>query len=80
MAVEEAGAAAEEEGEEGEAEMGDRNEITYICGRVWLNDEPKKREDQIAQMSRERSAKSRAGAGEGEEAEKSQPAKSHQAS
>lgn len=71
--VDETGAAAEEEGEDGEAEQGERNELTYICGRVWLNDEPKKREDKIAQMSRERSQKSLAGE---EEEEGSKPAAS----
>jgi hypothetical protein len=38
--VEEAGAAGEDDEAE-EAEVAERNELTYICGRVWLNDIPK---------------------------------------
>lgn len=55
--VEEAGAAADDEEAE-EAEVAERNELTYICGRVWLNDIPKTQEAKAQKMKSERSYKS----------------------
>jgi hypothetical protein len=42
--VEEAAAGGDDDGEGEDADASERNELTYICGRVWLNDEPKTRE------------------------------------
>jgi hypothetical protein len=55
--VEETGAAEDaEEGEDAAAEA--RNELTYICGRVWLNDEPKTDADKAKKLIHEKSQKS----------------------
>lgn len=56
----------EVEEEEGAVEPEDRNELTYICGRVWLNQEPKTMAEKVVKMKQERSQASIAPA-EGDE-------------
>lgn len=63
--VEDTGAAdGEDEGEDVAQEA--RNELTYICGRIWLNDEPKTQADKAKKLKQEKSQKSLA-EGDGEE-------------
>ena len=61
--VEETGA-VDGEAEEEEADQAERNELTYICGRVWLNDEPKTQDEKVKKMKQEKSQKSIAEGGE----------------